>query len=150
MLSLRFATQTQPHQFGLELAPSWYKLENLIYIIISNFTDKYKILIYNKKTTLKGGFMYWSGQWDYFALLHSLRSSRCDRHTSVCLSLVVGPLLRGSLSHFNNKKTTLKGGFMYWSGQWDSDPRHQPWQGCALPLSYTRIALMDYLISHKK
>lgn len=29
--------------------------------------------------------------------------------------------------------------FYYWSGQWDSDPRHQPWQGCALPLSYTRI-----------
>src|SRR5437870_5810719 len=26
-----------------------------------------------------------------------------------------------------------------WSGKRDSNPRPQPWQGCALPLSYTRI-----------
>ncbi len=26
-----------------------------------------------------------------------------------------------------------------WSGWWDSNPRHQPWQGCALPLSYIRL-----------
>jgi hypothetical protein len=26
-----------------------------------------------------------------------------------------------------------------WSGRRDSNPRPQPWQGCALPLSYTRI-----------
>ena len=26
-----------------------------------------------------------------------------------------------------------------WSGRWDSNPRLQPWQGCALPLSYARI-----------
>ena len=26
-----------------------------------------------------------------------------------------------------------------WSGWWDSNPRHQPWQGCALPLSYIRF-----------
>ena len=40
----------------------------------------------------------------------------------------------------NNKKGYLSVTFFYyWSGQWDSDPRHQPWQGCALPLSYTRI-----------
>src|SRR6516165_9775481 len=25
-----------------------------------------------------------------------------------------------------------------WSGRRDSNPRPQPWQGCALPLSYTR------------
>ena len=25
-----------------------------------------------------------------------------------------------------------------WSGRWDSNPRPQPWQGCALPLSYAR------------
>lgn len=25
-----------------------------------------------------------------------------------------------------------------WSGRRDLNPRHQPWQGCALPLSYTR------------
>src|SRR5258708_17197105 len=28
---------------------------------------------------------------------------------------------------------------LFWSGRWDSNPRPQPWQGCALPLSYTRI-----------
>ncbi len=27
----------------------------------------------------------------------------------------------------------------FWSGRRDSNPRHQPWQGCALPLSYARI-----------
>jgi hypothetical protein len=27
-------------------------------------------------------------------------------------------------------KSTLRG---YWSGKRDSNPRHQPWQGCALP-----------------
>jgi hypothetical protein len=27
----------------------------------------------------------------------------------------------------------------HWSGRRDSNPRPQPWQGCALPLSYTRI-----------
>ncbi len=26
-----------------------------------------------------------------------------------------------------------------WSGKRDSNPRHQPWQGCALPLSYSRF-----------
>ena len=26
----------------------------------------------------------------------------------------------------------------YRSGRWDLNPRHQPWQGCALPLSYIR------------
>ena len=25
-----------------------------------------------------------------------------------------------------------------WSGKRDLNPRHQPWQGCALPLSYSR------------
>src|SRR5690348_7837628 len=27
-----------------------------------------------------------------------------------------------------------------WSGRRDSNPRPQPWQGCALPLSYARSA----------
>ena len=26
-----------------------------------------------------------------------------------------------------------------WSGRRDLNPRPQPWQGCALPLSYARI-----------
>ena len=28
-----------------------------------------------------------------------------------------------------------------WSGRRDSNPRPQPWQGCALPLSYSRVIL---------
>src|SRR3990170_482837 len=28
----------------------------------------------------------------------------------------------------------------FWSGRRDSNPRPQPWQGCALPLSYARSA----------
>ncbi len=28
-----------------------------------------------------------------------------------------------------------------WSGRRDSNPRLQPWQGCALPLSYARLKL---------
>jgi hypothetical protein len=31
------------------------------------------------------------------------------------------------------------GQLVIWSGRRDSNPRPQPWQGCALPLSYTRI-----------
>ena len=27
----------------------------------------------------------------------------------------------------------------FWSGRRDSNPRLQPWQGCALPLSYARF-----------
>ena len=30
-----------------------------------------------------------------------------------------------------------------WSGRWDSNPRLQPWQGCALPLSYARVLERD-------
>src|SRR5262249_38659866 len=32
---------------------------------------------------------------------------------------------------------------LIWSGRWDSNPRPQPWQGCALPLSYTRVLKID-------
>ena len=28
-----------------------------------------------------------------------------------------------------------------WSGKGDSNPRRQPWQGCTLPLSYSRVAV---------
>lgn len=30
-----------------------------------------------------------------------------------------------------------------WSGRRDSNSRHQPWQGCTLPLSYARILQCD-------
>jgi hypothetical protein len=37
------------------------------------------------------------------------------------------------------KIITLQNDKTFWSGRWDSNPRPQPWQGCALPLSYARI-----------
>ena len=48
------------------------------------------------------------------------------------------PLAAGAVSAFrvaNFQEDKEKGD---WSGRWDSNPRPQPWQGCALPLSYTR------------
>jgi hypothetical protein len=38
-----------------------------------------------------------------------------------------------------------------WSGRRDSNSRPQPWQGCALPLSYARIVNLMHndLIIHK-
>ena len=33
---------------------------------------------------------------------------------------------------------------IYWSGRRDSNPRLQPWQGCALPLSYARLILISF------
>ena len=39
---------------------------------------------------------------------------------------------------------------MHWSGKRDSNPRPQPWQGCALPLSYFRITQQwNYIIWRK-
>ena len=32
---------------------------------------------------------------------------------------------------------------LYWSGRRDSNPRLQPWQGCALPLSYARLSVFS-------
>jgi hypothetical protein len=34
-----------------------------------------------------------------------------------------------------------------WSGRGDSNPRPQPWQGCALPLSYTRLIQINQVVS---
>ena len=60
------------------------------------------------------------------------------------------PLLRGSVATrwrptpTRRKKppnlvaVTCCFGWEIWSGRRDSNPRPQPWQGCALPLSYTR------------
>ncbi len=30
---------------------------------------------------------------------------------------------------------------IFWSGKRDSNPRHSPWQGDALPLSYSRMCI---------
>ncbi len=35
-----------------------------------------------------------------------------------------------------------------WSGRWDSNPRLQPWQGCALPLSYARESRLRRRADH--
>src|SRR5580704_684256 len=53
-------------------------------------------------------------------------------------------LLRRNSETYPDLKTkkrqrTLQHGRRNWSGRRDSNPRPQPWQGCALPLSYTRI-----------
>ena len=37
----------------------------------------------------------------------------------------------------------------YWSGKRDSNPRLQPWQGCTLPLSYSRSTLRSHLYFKK-
>src|SRR5207302_8293239 len=45
------------------------------------------------------------------------------------------------------QKAAANRGFSHcrsWSGRWDSNPRPQPWQGCALPLSYARIRPIQY------
>lgn len=39
-----------------------------------------------------------------------------------------------------NKKRPSKGASFVWSGKRDLNPRHLPWQGNALPLSYSRIS----------
>ncbi len=35
-----------------------------------------------------------------------------------------------------------------WSGKRGSNPRHQPWQGCALPLSYSRNSMFVHIKKH--
>ena len=39
----------------------------------------------------------------------------------------------------NRKDSAFTSKFKTWSGKRDSNSRPQPWQGCALPLSYSRI-----------
>src|SRR3569832_670880 len=41
----------------------------------------------------------------------------------------------GAAYHMDSRVTCLA---KQWSGRRDSNPRPQPWQGCALPLSYAR------------
>ena len=45
------------------------------------------------------------------------------------------------LVHFSTTKKPPGGGFFLLSGKRGSNPRPQPWQGCALPLSYFRLSL---------
>ena len=43
------------------------------------------------------------------------------------------------------KEDTLFPSFKTWSGKRDSNSRPQPWQGCALPLSYSRLKWRHYI-----
>ena len=105
-----------------------------------------------KKPPRKVAFCYWSGQWDYYAkapfpaLIGFQPTGILSSAFRLCRTTPSWVLIR--CRYTTTKKPPRKVAFCYWSGQWDSDPRHQPWQGCALPLSYTRIILMRYLISH--
>jgi hypothetical protein len=49
------------------------------------------------------------------------------------------PKTRHVNPHTRTRTNTRGGDRALWSGRRDSNPRPQPWQGCALPLSYTRI-----------
>src|SRR5712692_3352448 len=52
------------------------------------------------------------------------------------------PLRTESVTHvsgINRNLCVRNGPADVWSGRWDSNPRPRPWQGRALPLSYTRI-----------
>ena len=61
---------------------------------------------------------------------------------SVQLALVLSscfPAKRAGAQQRAPRFATICFGWEIWSGRRDSNPRPQPWQGCALPLSYTRI-----------
>lgn len=50
--------------------------------------------------------------------------------------------MAGSRKNWKTKKTPVKKAFFVWSGKRDLNPRHLPWQGNALPLSYSRISVV--------
>jgi hypothetical protein len=59
------------------------------------------------------------------------------------------PCFPGFSARVGEAETAPKGRFYpleiskrFWSGRRDSNPRPQPWQGCALPLSYARAPLI--------
>ncbi len=75
-------------------------------------------------------FYYWSGQWDWRCRCVLARLSASPAYFRPPLVLV-GPTFSWLL--IPPLRITKKGYlsvtfFYYWSGQWDSDPRHQPWQ----------------------
>ena len=49
----------------------------------------------------------------------------------------VGTSKKVDLKYKNRNDERIKN-YYIWSGRRDSNPRLQPWQGCALPLSYAR------------
>ncbi len=63
-----------------------------------------------------------------------------NRRTRLCR-----PLHDHSATQPMNKKKRLTVAF-FWSGKRGSNSRPQPWQGCALPLSYSRNLRSDILL----
>ena len=49
------------------------------------------------------------------------------------------PQVSFRFGYTQNKNTPARGCALFWSGKRDLNPRHLPWQGNALPLSYSRI-----------
>src|SRR4029079_18665853 len=73
--------------------------------------------------------------------IHAKRS----RKPATSCFLPLPPCFPGFRAGGGKAKTAPKGRFYpleiskrFWSGRRDSNPRPQPWQGCALPLSYAR------------
>src|SRR6516162_5372845 len=56
--------------------------------------------------------------------------------------------LRRHISHQGPNRTRAPAS-KQWSGKRDSNPRPQPWQGCALPLSYSRNRVYRPQIVHR-
>ena len=61
-----------------------------------------------------------------------------SRVLKVLLHLASCLLSNSLISSFHAQKNTLSG-VLFWSGRRDSNSRHSPWQGDALPLSHSRI-----------
>ena len=74
-------------------------------------------------------------------LMGSSQGDSTERHLGKPPSLAVGSFSGKHAPHvcFYPKN---------WSGRRDSNSRPQPWQGCALPLSYARSALLRHLGNH--
>ena len=78
---------------------------------------------------------------------HVIWSTRLVGESSPIGSLVVVPMMMGRRRHLE-KKTE------YWSGKRDLNPRPSPWQGDALPLSYSRSIAVgqkrEILLMHER
>ena len=68
-------------------------------------------------------------------------AARCRRPSTGKSPGLLPPCFRGSVETTRaarRQPLSRSKDWMNWSGRRDSNPRPQPWQGCALPLSYTR------------
>ena len=96
--------------------------------------------IKTKRARVKGSHCNHFGFWD--SLLEMGRVCARSRSNGVCAMGSVFSRIRaepglGSATKNAPKAGCLSGRFS-WSGRRDLNPRRQPWQGCTLPLSYSR------------